>query len=116
MRNSRRFCSILSATRVCSQEPQIPRRIRARKLRSTELAQSAPLAGPKSTPRFDVIVVGAGPAGSVLAWTLCRHGAKVLLIDGCRFPREKVCGDYVEPRGLGLIHKMGCLKTLERGS
>jgi geranylgeranyl reductase family protein len=63
-----------------------------------------------------VIVVGAGPAGSVLSWYLSHCGVKVVLVDRCRFPREKVCGDYVEPRGLRVIDKMGCLKSLEGGS
>jgi geranylgeranyl reductase family protein len=66
--------------------------------------------------RADVIVVGGGPAGSVLAWDLSRRGVKVLLIDRAQFPREKVCGDYIEPRGLRLLDQMGCLKNLEGDS
>lgn len=50
------------------------------------------------------------------AWGLSRRGLRVLLIDQSRFPREKVCGDYVEPRGLRLIGKMGCLEALESSS
>jgi geranylgeranyl reductase family protein len=42
--------------------------------------------------RFDAIVVGAGPAGSVTAYRLARAGAKVLLVDRARFPRDKPCG------------------------
>jgi flavin-dependent dehydrogenase len=42
--------------------------------------------------RFDVAVVGAGPAGSVTAIHLARGGAKVLLVDRARFPRDKPCG------------------------
>jgi geranylgeranyl reductase family protein len=42
--------------------------------------------------RFDVIVVGAGPAGSVTATHLARGGARVLLLDKARFPRDKPCG------------------------
>lgn len=62
---------------------------------------------------YDVIVVGGGPAGSVLSWELARRGIAVLLVDRARFPREKVCGDYVEPRGLRLLSAMGCLDELE---
>jgi geranylgeranyl reductase family protein len=65
---------------------------------------------------YDVIVVGAGPAGSVLSWELARHGSSVLLLEASRFPREKVCGDYIEPRGLRVIESMGCLKQLEQRS
>src|SRR5919198_576287 len=42
--------------------------------------------------RFDVTVIGAGPAGSVTALHLARGGAKVLLIDKACFPRDKPCG------------------------
>jgi geranylgeranyl reductase family protein len=43
-------------------------------------------------PRFDVIVVGAGPAGSTTAYRLARAGARVYLVDRARFPRDKPCG------------------------
>lgn len=66
--------------------------------------------------RYDVIVVGAGPAGSTLAWKLACEGVNTIVLDGASFPREKVCGDYVEPRGLRLLDKMGCLPTLEARS
>ncbi len=42
--------------------------------------------------RFDVAVVGAGPAGSTTAYRLARAGARVLLVDKARFPRDKPCG------------------------
>lgn len=48
-----------------------------------------------------------------MAWTLATHGARVLVLDASRFPREKVCGDFVEPRGLRLLQMMGCLEALE---
>jgi geranylgeranyl reductase family protein len=70
----------------------------------------------KRTDRYDVIIVGAGPAGSTLGWRLASAGVKTLVLDGARFPREKVCGDYIEPRGLRLLDKMGCLQTLEASS
>jgi menaquinone-9 beta-reductase len=62
--------------------------------------------------RFDVAIVGGGPAGSTLAWKLASEGMKVIVLEAARFPREKVCGDYVEPRGLRILEKMGCLKKL----
>jgi flavin-dependent dehydrogenase len=37
-----------------------------------------------------------------------------LVLEGARFPREKVCGDYVDPRGLQILQAMGCLGRLER--
>jgi geranylgeranyl reductase family protein len=66
-----------------------------------------------SVPHYDVIIVGAGPAGSVLAWRLSRRGIRVLLLDRACFPREKVCGDFVEPRGLQILNQIGCLRELE---
>lgn len=66
--------------------------------------------------RADVVIVGAGPAGSVLAWDLARRGVRPLLLDRTSFPREKVCGDFVEPRGLRIMQAMGCLAPLERNN
>jgi geranylgeranyl reductase family protein len=50
--------------------------------------------------RFDVLVVGAGPAGSATALRLARGGAKVLLADKARFPRDKPCGGGLTGRAL----------------
>jgi geranylgeranyl reductase family protein len=52
---------------------------------------------------FDVVVVGAGPAGSVAALVLARAGALVALVDKAAFPRDKACGDLVGPRGVQLL-------------
>ena len=45
----------------------------------------------------DVLVVGAGPAGSAAAQLLARAGREVVLVDGQAFPRDKVCGDGLIP-------------------
>lgn len=47
--------------------------------------------------QFDVVVVGAGPAGSVSATLLSRKGYRVALIDRAHFPREKTCAEYMSP-------------------
>ena len=57
--------------------------------------------------RYDVLVVGAGPAGSVAALVLARAGARVALLDKARFPRDKACGDFVGPRGLQVLADLG---------
>ena len=53
--------------------------------------------------RFDVIVVGAGPSGSLTAHLLAREGVRTLLVDRARFPRDKPCGGGVTLRGLRLL-------------
>jgi menaquinone-9 beta-reductase len=55
----------------------------------------------------DVIVVGAGPAGSTTAYYLAQAGLDVLVLEKSRFPREKVCGDGLTPRGVKALVAMG---------
>ncbi|MGE5275169.1 MAG: geranylgeranyl reductase family protein [Verrucomicrobiota bacterium] len=50
--------------------------------------------------RYDVAVIGAGPAGSVTAIHLARSGARVLLLDRARFPRDKPCGGGLTVRAV----------------
>jgi geranylgeranyl reductase family protein len=61
----------------------------------------------------DVVVLGAGPAGSAAAWALARGGLDVLLIDQHVFPRDKVCGDALIPDALGAIEAMGLRASIE---
>src|SRR5205807_8957173 len=55
------------------------------------------------TPGYDLIIAGAGPAGSACAITAARAGARVLLLEKDRFPRHKVCGEFVSPESLRLL-------------
>ncbi|MFE1377681.1 geranylgeranyl reductase family protein [Streptomyces sp. NPDC058740] len=62
------------------------------------------------TPRDEeaqVIVVGAGPAGSAAAAHLARAGVDVLLLEKSGFPREKVCGDGLTPRAVHQLVRLG---------
>jgi len=62
------------------------------------------------------MVVGGGPAGATMGWALAKRGVRVAILERTEFPREKVCGDFVEPRGLKLLSAIGCLPRLERSA
>jgi len=55
---------------------------------------------------FDLIVVGAGPAGCTAAITASRGAAKVLLLERGSFPRHKVCGEFVSAESLELLGRL----------
>ncbi|MDQ3540016.1 MAG: FAD-dependent monooxygenase, partial [Chloroflexota bacterium] len=57
--------------------------------------------------RPDVIIVGAGPAGSAAAVTLARSGRHVLLLDRAAFPRDKPCGDLIGARAMAAARSLG---------
>jgi geranylgeranyl reductase family protein len=56
---------------------------------------------------LDVLIVGAGPAGSVAALVLARAGVQVRLVDRARFPRDKLCGDTLNPGTLSMLDRLG---------
>ena len=55
----------------------------------------------------DVLVVGAGPAGSAAATWAARHGLDVVLADAATFPRDKACGDGLTPRAMAELDRLG---------
>jgi geranylgeranyl reductase family protein len=63
----------------------------------------------------DVIVVGAGPSGSAAAYWMATAGLDVLLLEKTSFPREKVCGDGLTPRGTRALLDMGIDVSEEAG-
>lgn len=63
--------------------------------------------GPDRTDDLDLLVVGAGPAGSAAATVAARHGLRVAVVDRARFPRDKTCGDGLTTRALHLLEGLG---------
>ena len=61
-----------------------------------------------------VLIAGAGPAGSALAWHLARAGVQVHVVDRARFPREKPCSEYMSPETVRLLDRIGVVSALER--
>ena len=61
----------------------------------------------------DVIIVGAGPAGAATAILLAERGLSVRLLDRARFPRPKICGEYLSPEAPRLLDRLGALKAVD---
>lgn len=59
------------------------------------------------TDGWDAVVVGAGPAGATSALLLARAGARVLVLDRARFPRDKPCSEYLSPATTAILERLG---------
>ena len=57
--------------------------------------------------RADVLIVGAGPAGSAAAIVLARAGVAVHVVDRATFPRDKLCGDTINPGTMTILARLG---------
>lgn len=67
------------------------------------------------TTEFDAIIVGGGPAGASAGVHLAASGARVLLAERDRFPREKLCGEFISPECLEHFAHLGVLGAMGRG-
>jgi flavin-dependent dehydrogenase len=63
---------------------------------------------------WDIIVVGAGPAGTTLAIELATSGARTLLIDRARFPRDKLCGEFLSPECWPILRELQVEHAIRR--
>ncbi|NQV26341.1 MAG: FAD-dependent monooxygenase [Rhodopirellula sp.] len=68
-----------------------------------------------ATKEWDVIVIGAGPAGALAATLLARHGVRTLLIERKKFPRYKVCGACLNPVSLAILRSVQLEHTFTSG-
>ena len=62
----------------------------------------------------EVIVVGGGPAGASTAHSLARNGIDVLVLDRAKFPRDKICAEYLSPQASRILADMSVLDEIER--
>jgi len=63
---------------------------------------------------YDLVVAGGGPAGAAAAWRAATAGARVLVCDKARFPRDKPCGDGLTPRAVASIAALGLENELKK--
>ena len=68
---------------------------------------------PETTGQADVLVAGAGPAGSATATFLARAGYAVLMVDRAAFPRDKACSEYMSPETVRILARLGVVNALE---
>ncbi|MDQ3258812.1 MAG: FAD-dependent oxidoreductase, partial [Acidobacteriota bacterium] len=61
---------------------------------------------------YDVIIVGGGPAGASTAIHLAAHGARVLLAEQKKFPRPKLCGEFISPECVAHFARLGVVEQM----
>ncbi|MEZ5787733.1 MAG: FAD-dependent monooxygenase, partial [Xanthobacteraceae bacterium] len=64
--------------------------------------------------QYDIIIVGAGPAGATAALYANRSGLKTLIIDKDRFPRDKTCGDAIGGKAVDVLRDLDLLNDVKR--
>ena len=62
---------------------------------------------------YDIIIIGGGPAGASAALFLEKKGYCIALLDQARFPRDKVCGEFISPAADVILSELGVLEAIE---
>lgn len=75
------------------------------------MSQKVVLSGEKRA-KYDVAIIGAGLAGSLLATLMAQQGWRVLLLEKARFPRHKVCGEFLSPEAQQVLLNAGLHTTI----
>ena len=65
-----------------------------------------------SSTTFDVAIAGAGPAGTSAAIRLALHGVRVLLVEEKKFPRAKLCGEFISPECIDHFRQLGVIDQM----
>ena len=63
---------------------------------------------------YDIIIIGGGPAGASAALFLEKKGYRIALLDQARFPRDKVCGEFISPAADDIFFELGEEKFAKR--
>ena len=79
---------------------------------NNESAIRSPQSAIGRDPRAAIVIVGAGPAGSSLAIRLAENGFETTLIERDRFPREKLCGEFISPECMQHFGDLGVLDEM----
>src|SRR5215210_2990119 len=65
-----------------------------------------------SSDSYDVVIVGGGPAGTSAAIHLAQSGVRVLLAEQKKFPRAKLCGEFISPECLDHFQRLGVTESM----
>src|SRR2546430_15115802 len=69
-----------------------------------------------SSSEYDVMIAGGGPAGASAAIHLAARGARVLLAEQKKFPRAKLCGEFISPECTPHFERLGVAEQIDRKS
>ena len=104
-------CTAVARRRGCS-EGRMAHERRSQRTRHLR-GHRGRVGGVLSATDADVLIAGAGPAGSAAAVHLARAGWRVVVVDRAAFPRDKPCSEYMSPEAVRLLDRLGVVPDLE---